>query len=90
MDVKVGKNKYKLTLPIVLAVGAAVVSAISWFSMIQVNMATMQSEIDKLIQVVNQHCPVLDILTKGVPVKLSQILATNVNVKGTEQTTRVA
>ena len=29
MDVKVGKNKYKLTLPIVLAVGAAVVSAIS-------------------------------------------------------------
>ena len=48
MDVKVGKNKYKLTLPIVLAVGAALVSAISWFSMIQVNMATMQSEIDKL------------------------------------------
>ena len=56
MDVKVGKNKYKLTLPIVLAVGAALVSAISWFSMIQVNMATMQSEIDKLnVIIINQE-----------------------------------
>ena len=48
MDVKVGKNKYKVTLPIVMAIGAVIVSAISWFSMLQVNMATMQSEIDKL------------------------------------------
>ena len=56
MDVKVGKNKYKLTLPIVLAVGAALVSTISWFSMIQVNMATMQSEIDKLnVIILNQE-----------------------------------
>jgi len=48
MDVKVGKNKYKVTLPIVMAIGAVIVSAVSWFSMLQVNMATMQSEIDKL------------------------------------------
>jgi len=32
------------------------VSAISWFSMIQVNMATMQSEIDKLnVIILNQE-----------------------------------
>ena len=48
MDVKVGKNKYQVTLPIVLTLGAIIVSAISWFTMLQVNMATMQSEIDKL------------------------------------------
>ena len=67
---------------------------------VDIKSSASKSEIDKLIQVVNKHCPVLDILTKGVPVKLSQILATNVydsdatkhsaNVKGTEQTTRVA
>ena len=32
----------------VMAIGAVIVSAVSWFSMLQVNMATMQSEIDKL------------------------------------------
>ena len=56
MDVKVGKNKYKVTLPIVMAIGAVIVSAISWFSMLQVNMATMQSEIDKLnVIIINQE-----------------------------------
>ena len=29
MDVKVGKNKYQITLPIVLTLGAIIVSAIS-------------------------------------------------------------
>ena len=56
MDVKVGKNKYQVTLPIVLTLGAIIVSAISWFTMLQVNMATMQSEIDKLnVIILNQE-----------------------------------
>ena len=56
MDVKVGKNKYQITLPIVLTFGAIIVSAISWFTMLQVNMATMQSEIDKLnVIILNQE-----------------------------------
>ena len=56
MDVKVGKNKYQITLPIVLTLGAIIVSAVSWFTMLQVNMATMQSEIDKLnVIILNQE-----------------------------------
>jgi len=56
MDVKVGKNKYQVTLPIILTLGAIIVSAISWFTMLQVNMATMQSEIDKLnVIILNQE-----------------------------------
>ena len=56
MDVKVGKNKYQITLPIVLTFGAIIVSAISWFTMLQVNMATMQSEIDNLnVIILNQE-----------------------------------
>ena len=56
MDIKVGKNKYQVTLPIVLTLGAIIVSAISWFTMLQVNMATMQSEIDKLnVIILNQE-----------------------------------
>ena len=54
--IKVGKNKYQVTLPIVLTLGAIIVSAISWFTMLQVNMATMQSEIDKLnVIILNQE-----------------------------------
>ena len=48
MDIKVGKNKYQITFPIIVTVGAVLVSAISWFTMLQVNMATMESEIDRL------------------------------------------
>ena len=56
MDVKVGKNKYQITLPIVLTLGAIIISAISWFTMLQVNMATMQSEIDNLnVIILNQE-----------------------------------
>ena len=56
MDIKVGKNKYQVTLPIVLTLGAIIVSAISWFTMLQVNMANMQSEIDKLnVIILNQE-----------------------------------
>ena len=56
MDVKVGKNKYQVTLPIILTLGAIIVSAISWFTMLQVNMATMQSEIDNLnVIILNQE-----------------------------------
>tara|TARA_A100001201_G_scaffold93087_1_gene81054 strand:- start:375 stop:611 length:237 start_codon:yes stop_codon:yes gene_type:complete len=56
MDVKVGKNKYQVTLPLVLTLGAIIVSAISWFTMLQVNMATMQSEIDNLnVIILNQE-----------------------------------
>ena len=56
MDVKVGKNKYQVTLPLVLTLGAIIVSAISWFTMLQVNMATMQYEIDNLnVIILNQE-----------------------------------
>tara|TARA_R100000008_G_scaffold51289_1_gene30844 strand:+ start:2301 stop:2540 length:240 start_codon:yes stop_codon:yes gene_type:complete len=56
MDVQVGKNKYKITLPIVITIGAVLVSTISWFSMLQVNMATMKSEIDRLnVIIINQE-----------------------------------
>ena len=48
MDIKVGKNKYQITFPILVTIGAVLVSAISWFTMLQVNMATMESEIDRL------------------------------------------
>jgi len=48
MDIKVGKNKYQITFPILVTVGAVLVSAISWFTMLQVNLTTMESEIDRL------------------------------------------
>jgi len=59
---------------------------------VDIKSTSPQVEINKLISIVNQHCPVLDILTKGVPVKLNQKLSlnTSVNLKQTEQTTRVA
>jgi putative redox protein len=59
---------------------------------VDIKSSSSQTEIDKLIRIVNQHCPVLDILTKGVPIKLSQKLSLNssVNSNRTEQTTRVA
>ena len=59
---------------------------------VDIKSSSSQTEIDKLISIVNQHCPVLDILTKGVPIKLSQKLSLNpsVNSNQTEQTTRVA
>ena len=52
MDIQVGKNKYKVTLTLVIAVGAILASAISWFTMIQVNMATMQEEINSLSKII--------------------------------------
>lgn len=52
MDIQVGKNKYKVTLTLVIAVGAILASAISWFTMIQVNMATMQEEINSLGKII--------------------------------------
>jgi hypothetical protein len=55
MDVKVGRNKYKITFTIVVAVGAIMVSAISWFTMIQVNMATMQEEINSLSRIIENQ-----------------------------------
>ena len=59
---------------------------------VDIKSSSSQDKIDKLISIVNQHCPVLDILTKGVPIKLSQKLSLNpsVNLNRTEQTTRVA
>jgi len=39
---------------------------------VDIKSSSSKAEIRKLIQVVDQHCPVLDILTKGVPVKLNQ------------------
>lgn len=52
MNVQVGKNKYKVTFTLIIAVGAILASAISWFTMIQVNMATMQEEINSLSKII--------------------------------------
>ena len=52
MDIQVGKNKYKVTFTLIIAVGAILASAISWFTMIQVNMATMQEEINSLSKII--------------------------------------
>ena len=59
---------------------------------VDIRSSSSQAEIDKLINIVNQHCPVLDILTKGVPIKLSQklSLSPSVSTNQIEQTTRVA
>jgi hypothetical protein len=55
MDIKVGKNKYQITFPILVTIGAILVSAISWFTMLQVNMATMESEIDRLSVIIEKQ-----------------------------------
>ena len=55
MDIKVGKNKYQITFPIIVTVGAVLVSDISWFTMLQVNMATMESEIDRLSVIIESQ-----------------------------------
>ena len=39
----------------------------------------LKAEIDKLIDTVNTHCPVLDILSKGVPIKLFQKVSSSSN-----------
>ena len=55
MDIKVGKNKYQITFPILVTVGAILVSAISWFTMLQVNMATMEAELDRLSVIIEKQ-----------------------------------
>ena len=55
MDIKVGKNKYQITFPIIVTVWSVLVSAISWFTMLQVNMATMESEIDRLSVIIESQ-----------------------------------
>ena len=55
MDIKVGKNKYQITFPILVTIGAVLVAAISWFTMLQVNMATMESEIDRLSVIIEKQ-----------------------------------
>ena len=55
MDIKVGKNKYQITFPILVTIGAVLVSAISWFTMLQVNMATMESELDRLSVIIEKQ-----------------------------------
>ena len=48
MDIQVGKNKYKVTATLIKAAGAILVSAISWFTMLQVDMTAMQKDINNL------------------------------------------
>ena len=55
MDIKVGKNKYQITFPILVTIGAVLVSAISWFTMLQVNLTTMESEIDRLSVIIEKQ-----------------------------------
>ena len=54
---------------------------------VKIESSAPKSQIDKLIEVVNSHCPVLDILQNKVPVKLSQSLVNNETFK---QETKVA
>ena len=51
---------------------------------VDIKSSSPKAEIDKLIDTVNTHCPVLDILSKGVPIKLFQKVSPNSNNK--EQT----
>jgi uncharacterized OsmC-like protein len=59
---------------------------------VDIKSSSPQAEIDKLIDTVNTHCPVLDILSKGVPIKLFQKVSSNtsVNTGQTEQRASVA
>jgi len=57
---------------------------------VDIKSSSPQADIDKLIAVVNEHCPVLDILTKGVPVKLTQKLSISIPAEKTEQRASVA
>ena len=44
---------------------------------VDIKSSSSKAEIDKLIDTVNTHCPVLDILSKGVPIKLFQKVSCN-------------
>ena len=59
---------------------------------VDIKSSSPKTEIDKLIDTVNTHCPVLDILSKGVPIKLFQKVTSSafVNKEQTEQRTSVA
>lgn len=48
MDIQVGKNKYRVTATLILTVGAILVSAVSWFTMLQVDITAMQKDIENL------------------------------------------
>jgi len=56
---------------------------------VDIKSSSPKAEIDKLIDTVNTHCPVLDILSKGVPIKLFQKVSSNTLVN-TEQTENIA
>jgi len=59
---------------------------------VDIKSSSPKTEIDKLIDTVNTHCPVLDILSKGVPIKLFQKVTQSafVNKEQTEQRASVA
>ena len=58
---------------------------------VDIKSSSSKAEIDKLIDTVNTHCPVLDILSKGVPIKLFQKVSSNSNnVEQSEQTASAA
>ena len=48
---------------------------------VNIESSASKAEIDKLIEIVNIHCPVLDILQNKVPVKLSQTISKNIDVE---------
>jgi putative redox protein len=54
---------------------------------VDIKSSSSKAEIDELIDTVNTHCPVLDILSNGVPIKLFQKVSSNtlVNTGQTEQ-----
>ena len=54
---------------------------------VDIKSSSSKAEIDKLIDTVNTHCPVLDILSKGVPIKLFQKVSSNSSINA-EQTER--
>ena len=46
---------------------------------VDIKSSSPKAEIDKLIDTVNTHCPVLDILSNGVPIKLFQKVSSSSN-----------
>ena len=46
MDIQIGKNKYKLTIGLVVAVGTFVVGSISWVLSLQMTVESTKLEIE--------------------------------------------
>mgnify|MGYP001626603902 CR=1 FL=1 len=57
---------------------------------VDIKSSSSKAEIDKLIDTVNKHCPVLDILSKGVPIKLFQKVSSNSSINAVQSEKRAS